>query len=80
MNQLGKHLKYEGLQIKTSGRMGITFEKSSRLTACILKSGIMIAQTPPRLESSFKTEVIETWRSILIDGMGLPQDIMPDLD
>ncbi len=78
MEKLGETLEDQGLQIKSSGRLGITFEKSEELTACILKSGIMIAQTPPQLESNFKNEVIETWRSILIDGMGLPEDISPE--
>ena len=80
MEKLGTVLKDRGLQIKTTGGLGITFEKSEQLTACILKSGIMIAQTPPRLESNFKSEVIETWRSILIEGMGFPEDISPEVE
>ena len=78
MDQLGTVVKDRGLQIKTAGRLGITFEKSEQLTACILKSGIMIAQTPPQLESNFKTEVIETWKSIMIEGLGFPEDISPE--
>ena len=80
MDKLGAVIQDRGLQIKTSGRLGITFEKSEQLTACILKSGIMIAQTPPQLESNFKTEVIETWKSILIDGLGFPADISPEVE
>ena len=80
MDKLGSVLKDRGLQIKTSGSLGITFEKSEQLTACILKSGIMIAQTLPLQDSNFKTEIIEIWKSILIDGMGFPVNIMPDVD
>ncbi len=80
MEKLDKTLSGLGLQIKSSGLLGVTFEKSEQLTACILKSGIMIAQTPPQLESNFKNEVIDTWRSILIEGMGFPVNIMPDTD
>jgi len=80
MKKLGRHLKDLGLKIKSSGPMGVTFEKSEHLTACILKSGIMIAQTPPHLESNFKNDVIETYKSILIDGLGLSEDILPDVD
>ncbi len=80
MDKLGAVLKDRSLLIKASGRLGITFEKSDQLTACILKSGIMIAQTPPQLEGNFKAEVIETWKSILIEGMGLPVSIIPDFD
>jgi len=79
MNKLSAAVEDRGLQIKTPGRFGITFKKSDQLTGCILKSGIMIAQTPPQLESNFKNEVIETWRSILIDGMGLSKDILPNV-
>ena len=78
MENLGKILKDRGMQIKSEGLLGITFQGSGQLTACILKSGIMIAQTPPDLESDFKNEVIETWRSILIDGMEFPDNIMPE--
>jgi hypothetical protein len=80
MDKLGTVINDQGLQIKTSGPLGITFKKSEQLTACILKSGIMIAQTPPQLESNFKTEVMETWKSILIEGLEFPANIMPDAD
>jgi hypothetical protein len=65
--------------IKISGRLGITFEKSDKITACILKGGIMIAQTPPRLEDYFKTDVFEIYRSVLVDGLGLSKDILPEI-
>ena len=65
--------------IKASGNLGITFEKSEIITACILKSGIMIAQTPPGLEDHFKTEVIEIYRSIFVDGLGVSKDILPEV-
>ena len=77
MMKLGQVLKNQGLKITSSGLWGITFEKSGQLTACMLKSGIMIAQTPPQLESNFNSEVIATWRSILIDGLRYPKSIMP---
>jgi molybdopterin-synthase adenylyltransferase len=67
-----------GLQLKSAGRLGVTFKKSERLTACILKSGIMLAQTPPQMESGYKDEVLATYRSILVEGMGLSEDILPN--
>jgi len=79
MEQLFAIVRSRDLQIKSSGRLGITFEKSEHLTACILKSGIMIAQTPPQMDSSYKAEVLETYRSILVEGMGLSEDILPDV-
>jgi adenylyltransferase/sulfurtransferase len=78
MKKLGQVLKDSGLQITSSGRLGIAFERSEQLTACILKSGIMIAQTPPQLDSHFKNDVIQTYKSVLIDGMGYSEDILPE--
>ncbi len=73
INQLEAMIRKQGMGIKTAGRLGITFEKSDKITACILKSGIMIAQTPPRLEDNFKNEVFEIYRSILMEGLGLSE-------
>jgi adenylyltransferase/sulfurtransferase len=79
MKHLTKIIANQGMGLKTSGHLGITFEKSDKITACILKSGIMIAQTPPQLEDAFKTEVFEIYRSILIDGLGVSKDILPEV-
>lgn len=77
IKQLEAIIKARSMGVKKSGRLGITFQKTARITACILKSGIMIAQTPPRLEENIKNEVIEIYRSILIEGLGLSGDILP---
>jgi hypothetical protein len=66
------------MAIKKSGRLGITFQKSDKVTACILKSGIMIAQTPPRLEENIKDEVIQIYRSIITEDLGFSGDILPE--
>ncbi len=79
MKHLTDIIAKQGMGLKTSGHLGITFEKSAKITACILKSGIMIAQTPPQLEDAFKTEVFEIYRSILMDGLGLSKDILPEV-
>jgi hypothetical protein len=79
MKRLEKIIAMRGIGIKTLGRLGITFEKSDKITACILKSGIMIAQTPPRLEDEYKTEVLNIYRSILMDGLGVSNDVMPEV-
>jgi adenylyltransferase/sulfurtransferase len=79
MEQLGAAVKDGGLQIKSSGAFGITFQKSEQLTACLLKSGIMIAQTPPQMKDDLKHEVVETYKSLLIDGLGLPKNVVPDI-
>jgi adenylyltransferase/sulfurtransferase len=79
MEQLRTVVKDKGLQIKSSGLFGINFQKSEQLSACILKSGIMIAQTPPQMEDDLKHDALATFRSILIDGLGLPDDILPEI-
>ena len=80
MKKLAAAVKARGLRIKATGRLGITFEKSEQLSACILKSGIMIAQTPPLMEGSHKDEVFATYRSIMVGELGLPEDILPDME
>ena len=79
MNRLAAIIEKQGMGLKISGRLGITFEKSDKITACILKSGIMIAQTPPQLDDNLKTEVFEIYRSILINGLGLSKDILSEI-
>jgi adenylyltransferase/sulfurtransferase len=79
MDHLANVIVKQGMGLKIRGRLGITFEKSDNITACILKSGIMIAQSPPELEKSYKTEVIEIYTSILMDGFGLSKDILPEI-
>ncbi len=79
MNRLATIIEQMGMGLKTSGQLGITFEKLDKITACILKSGIMIAQSPPQLEDTYKTEVFEIYKSILMDGLGLSKDILPEI-
>ena len=79
MEKLGAVLKEKNLQILSFGAFGITFQKNKRITACILKSGIMIAQTPPQMEDDFRNDVFEIYRSVLIDGLGFSEKILPDL-
>jgi hypothetical protein len=40
----------------------------------------MVAQTPPQLDDDIANEVLAIYKSILIDGMGLSEDIIPDMD
>jgi adenylyltransferase/sulfurtransferase len=77
ITRLAEKIQHQALKVVYSGRLGITFEKSP-VTACILKSGIMIAQTPPRLDDDLKTDVLEIYRSILVDGLGMAVDIVPE--
>ena len=78
LGQLAAVIERQALKIKRIGDYGITFESPDGMTVCILKSAIMIVQTPPLLENTFKTQVLAIYRSVLIDGLGLPEDILPD--
>lgn len=78
LDQLSLLLSKRSFPIKTSGMFGITFEQSDDVLTSILKSGTMIVQTSPKLERNPKDDVLETYRSILIDGLGLPNDILPE--
>jgi adenylyltransferase/sulfurtransferase len=76
--QLRTILDEKGFPVKTSGPFGVTFEQSPDVMTCILKSGIMITQTSPRLKNNPKDDVLQTYRSILIEDLGLPAAIVPE--
>jgi adenylyltransferase/sulfurtransferase len=71
-------LDQRGFPVKTFSSFGITFEQSEHMATSILKSGTMVVQTSPMLESSPKDDVLETYKSILIDGLGLSPTILPE--
>jgi len=48
------------------------------MTVCILKRGGMIAQTSPMLNEHSKKEILDIYRSVLVEGMGFPPDIVPN--
>lgn len=78
LEQLRIILSKKGFRIKTSGLFGITFEQSEDVTTSILKSGIMIVQTSPKLKSNIKDDVFQTYKSILINDLGLSLAILPE--
>jgi molybdopterin-synthase adenylyltransferase len=80
LNKLGKVLNQKGFAVESAGQFGTTFNPGRDVRACILKSGIMIAQTPPQMQKDIKDKVFEIYRSIMVDGLGLPRDILPDVD
>jgi hypothetical protein len=80
LDKLEKLLKKKRFPIKSTGQFGTTFNPAKNIQACILKSGIMIAQTPPDTQAEIKYKVFDTYRSIMIEGLGLPSDILPDIN
>ena len=79
LRKLGKILKKKRFSIQTAGQLGTTFNPSKNIQACILKSGIMIAQTPPDTKEEIKDKVIDIYRSVMVDGLGLPKDVLPTI-
>jgi adenylyltransferase/sulfurtransferase len=77
LGKLGKLLKQRRFPIQSAGQLGTTFNPAKNIQACILKSGIMIAQTPPDTKEEIKDEVINIYRSIMVDDLGFPSDILP---
>ena len=75
--KLEKLLKKKRFTIQSAGQLGTTFNPSKNIQACILKSGIMIAQTPPDTREEIKHSVFDIYRSIMVDGLGLSSDIFP---
>jgi adenylyltransferase/sulfurtransferase len=80
LKKLGRLLKKRRFSIQSTGQFGTTFKPSKDLQACILISGIMIAQTPPDTKEEIKDRVFDIYRSIMVDGLGLSHNILPDMD
>jgi hypothetical protein len=38
----------------------------------------MIVQTSPKLKNNIKDDLFATYKSVLVDGLGLSPDILPD--
>ena len=80
LGKLNRLFKKKRFGIQSAGQLGTAFKPSGAIRACILKSGIMIAQTPPDTKEEIKDSVFEIYRSIMVDGLGLPLDILPDIN
>jgi adenylyltransferase/sulfurtransferase len=79
LDRLEKLLKKKRFAIQSKGQFGTTFNPSKNIQACILKSGIMIAQTPPDTQADIKDKVFDAYRSILVDGLGISLEIIPEI-
>ncbi|MGD9045576.1 MAG: HesA/MoeB/ThiF family protein [Desulfobacterales bacterium] len=80
LKKLGTLLKKRRFAIQSVGELGTTFNPAKDIQACILKSGIMIAQTPPDTREEIKDQVFKIYQSIMVDGLDLPKDILPTID
>ena len=80
LGKLNRLFKKKRFGIQSAGQLGTAFKPSGDIQACILKSGIMIAQTPPDTKEEIKDSVFEIYRSIMVDGLSLSPDILPTLE
>ena len=78
LKKLNKILKKRKVQIQSTGKFGVTFSTPKKMKICILKSGIMIAQTPPDTKRKTKDKVLKIYRSIMVESLGLPSEILPE--
>jgi len=77
LGKLAKLLKKRRFPIQCAGQLGTTFNAAGGIQACILKSGIMIAQTPPDTKAEIKERVFEVYQDIMVDGLGFSPDVLP---
>jgi len=80
LHKVANVIEENGLQVISAGKLGISFEHKKGITACILKSGIMVAQTPPQLDEGITREVFDIYKSVLVDGLGISEEILPNMD
>ncbi len=80
LEKLSPILDKNGFSIQSSDLLRITFEQIDDITTSILKSGVMIVQTPPSLTKDMKEDVMAAvYETILIDGLGLSRDILSEV-
>jgi len=65
-------------RIMVKGRYGTTFEYSAAISLSILKSGIMIAQVSPEERKISGLDILQLYRSTLVDGLGVEEDVIPE--
>lgn len=75
--QLASVIEANHYTLKSIGRMGVTFDALEIFTVCLLISGIMIAQTPPRTDENYKPRILSIYKQLLVDGLGYPPEILP---
>jgi adenylyltransferase/sulfurtransferase len=78
LDKLADLVEKKGLMLKSAGAFGVSFQYSAEITACILRSGIMVAQTPPQMDADIAEKVLGIYRGLMVDEMGISKNILPD--
>ena len=69
----------KGYDIISSGTYGLTMAPSEGISVAVLNSGVMIVQVSPGKDNYRKETALGLYRSLLVDGLGLSADILPEL-
>jgi molybdopterin/thiamine biosynthesis adenylyltransferase len=77
LDKLKKILKETGFRITDVGVFGTTAERSADVKICILKTGTMVAQATPLARGSTRDDLLAIYKSVLVAGFNLPEDIIP---
>jgi len=78
LGRLEGMLRSKGFSIASSGPCGITFEPSGDRRYCLLRGGELNCQIAADAGGDPKREVLEMYRSLLVDGLGFSPSIMPE--
>jgi len=75
VERLAQLLQSRGYRGILTGGTGVSFESDRGVRFCVLASGVMIAQTAATAGGDIRGEITETYRSLLVEGLGLPAAI-----
>jgi adenylyltransferase/sulfurtransferase len=79
LEQLRSILNKRGFQVRATSNFGLTFAQSRYVTTSVLRGGIMLVQASPKFEGNLGDEVLDTYKSLLVDGLGLSTAILPEM-
>jgi len=79
LDQIKGLLDEKGYDVVSSGPQGLTMTPSEGISVAVLSSGVMIVQVSPEKENYQKETALDMYRSLLVDGLGLSADILPEM-
>jgi len=77
MERLEELLRTRGHRLISTGPLGVGFEQTGRITAYLLKSGIMINRVASGPGTDVGKDLQVAYRDLLVEGMGMPASILP---
>jgi hypothetical protein len=65
--------------VKSSSEFGLSFETPEGLQVSLLRHGTMVVQAPPVLGGDLKEELVNMYKWIMVELLGLDPTVVPDL-